>query len=58
MEGLPFRFLLLSERYDRYYDPKKYKSDHNLPEKKIHKGRLSISVHMRFKHEVKKSDRN
>ena len=29
-----FNFLLLSERYDRNNDPKKYKSDHNLSLKK------------------------
>ena len=45
----------LLERYDRLTDPKKYKSGHNLSEKK---GESSVCLHMRFKNEVKFSDRN
>ena len=49
----------LFERYDRYNDPEKYKSDRNLSEKKITKeGSLSVCLHMRYKYEVKISDRN
>ena len=52
--------------YDRYNDPKKYKSDNTLPEKKKHThthterggSRFCVCWHMRFKYDVTISDRN
>ena len=48
--GKPVSFFFV-ERYDRYNDPKKYKSDHILSEKK-ERGRVSVCLRMRFKYEV------
>ena len=50
---------IFCSRHDRFNDPKQYKSDHNLSEKKKKKrGRLSVCLHMRFKYKVKISDRS
>ena len=60
MGSSPFCFTFLFERYDRFNDPEKYKSGHNLSEKEGggEEGELSVCLHMRFKYEVKLSDRN
>ena len=56
--GKPAFFFFPSERYDQYKDSKKCKSGHNFrkrTEKK--KGRISVCVHIRFKYDLKFSDR-
>ena len=43
-EKLAFFFTFLLERYDRYNDPKKHKSGHNLSEKKKRKKRRALRL--------------
>ena len=55
--GKPDIFCFSCESYDQYKGPRKYKNGHNFRKKRKKNGRLSVCVHMRFKYDVKFSDR-